>query len=1770
MEKQKNLVEQMIVSARNHLLDTSFNNRMINSKITLNKGLSFSVENLDTFYKLVINNNSFSFLPLESKKADQPELKKTTTLATSNTKVGTVHSVHILSSTNKPSLVPLKMNLLDGDSHLVYEQDKEEGYVELVNGLYAEVKKNFTKYAILQDNIYNKNIEFTGFKKQVDLDVESASLSLYLSILSCLREEGVPQDYVFIGGINSKKEITQDKEVVQKVLFAHEKGMSKIFVSKRSKKDIKAIEPELLKDIEVIYLTNLDEAIVAVFEMVNVVDVNSSSNDFVVSKPNQPKKVFYVNYNRDDLKLRTEKIYYDSKRHIEEQGVNILFLSFGFVQWQNPLNTEETINSPLIFVPVNIDSSNYKSLFEISFSNSEILLNKSLIKKLEVEHNLNLESLELNVLDETEFNPLEFIDNFHTLLKDSGIKFDYDFHSVHLSFYSYNKFLIYNDLDPIYWEKALDGSKKNVLTDIFVNNIYHEVSNIDDDKLIDNTMEIDNIHNVVDADSSQLLAVSKVNRGNSIIIQGPPGTGKSQTIVNIIAEGVRRGKKVLFMSEKLAAMEVVYNRLRSINLDHIALRLHSDKVNKKQVVSEIQDVYYMNKINVKNIDPKIDQKLRDARTQINQYYSLLNTSALHSKMSIIEAYQDIIELENYFDQNSVRHYELEIPNQTLMEMSDDEYSKLHSNLEILENFNEKYDQVNASPLYGVDINETITHHDLMRYSSLIKELLDSLNNLNKSVSYSKLPSIKKGELTIEDIKHLDALRDIDLDVLEYIPYVDHPKMIEKKADLERVFSYYLTSKEVNEKIKTSVLDNSLHLDQLDELNKELDVIIDAFKKHKSIFKRKNKNFKDYKAKVISKYFIASEVDYDDAFEALIWLQNKVMFEYLLSRDSVILEKVFSKNYNKFINNIDFLINVNNNVEKLFVSIKEILSGKDDNTSLYIDYFKHFLKQDVSELNNIDLLIKKIETGLHINENQFYDGATFTNTTLLNLNTRFNHLLTNIESINDVIVQRRVKSALESSITDAYLLEMIQEEKYPKHISKVFEYIRCHSIVKEILNTYNTLDEFNSLIFDKKIREFVYLDSKNIQMNNLQEVLDAHFYNVYNIRKDETLSVEKKDDRISYLLQTFNKKRNIPTVKQLLHQAFEPITELKPVFMMSPISISQYLEPIVGMFDIVVFDEASQIKPQDAFGALLRGKQIVVVGDEKQLPPTNFFESFYGSTEFFEEDAISNYESILTLLRGRGVPTTTLNWHYRSKHHNLIQISNDHFYDNSLSIYPSRFKNNPDYGLKYVYVDGVFDRGRSRTNIIEAKLVAQEVINHAKNNPELSLGVATVNISQRDLIMAEVKRLRSKEPELDSFFLEDKEEAFFIKNLENVQGDEREVIFVSIGYGKDQNGNIIQNFGAINHQGGERRLNVLMTRARQKCVIYSGLRASDLEMDYNTTDGVKVLRKFLAFAEKEATETEVNITSETKIFAEEIAKELNDKGYKTSFNIGNSQYFIDLAVHNPENETEYILGIEFDYSSYNQSRTATERERIRNNVMRSKGWIIYKVFITSWFNNRKQVLDDIFKYLEHTYKEESNGKIQLEFYEESVNVVTRFGFKTYKKYTKMIENIEFLMKDQDEFNEYVKSLIYKEMPVTFNEIITRIVENSYVKIKDKKLIKPLKKALRDLHHDRIIYSRNDFYYFHKKDEEIKFRDRRNSFTNISITDISIDEYLHAIKEITRNSFGINTQNIASIISNYLGYEAVSEELLKLIEQLAIRLENTNVISRDLNNNLQVVK
>jgi superfamily I DNA and/or RNA helicase/very-short-patch-repair endonuclease len=392
------------------------------------------------------------------------------------------------------------------------------------------------------------------------------------------------------------------------------------------------------------------------------------------------------------------------------------------------------------------------------------------------------------------------------------------------------------------------------------------------------------------------------------------------------------------------------------------------------------------------------------------------------------------------------------------------------------------------------------------------------------------------------------------------------------------------------------------------------------------------------------------------------------------------------------------------------------------------------------------------------------------------------------------------------------------------------------------------------------------------------------------------------------------------------------------------------------------DEASQLRPEDALGAVARGSQLVVVGDPKQLPPTSFFQRTLDDDEEDEERvAASEGESILDIALGQYQPVRRLRWHYRSQHHSLIAFSNEEFYGGDLVVFPSAYHQHDSLGVKHVIANGVYE---NRRNPLEAEEVVKAVLEHIAIHPEDSLGVVTMNFEQRELI-EELLDARLQKDSFSAAWIEHREttpEPFFIKNLENVQGDERDAIFISVTYGRDPKGNIFQRFAGVNTASGHRRLNVLITRAKKRTVVFSSLDPDLIQTTASSAWGVRALKSYLNYAKKGISASpEISPGAEPSNEHEAaIGSILKEHGYDVIPQVGVSGYFIDLAVRHPRKPGAFLVGIEFDGKSYHSGRSARDRDRLRQMTLMNQGWAIHRIWSTDWFKNRNSEIDRLLR------------------------------------------------------------------------------------------------------------------------------------------------------------------------------------------------------------------
>lgn len=522
---------------------------------------------------------------------------------------------------------------------------------------------------------------------------------------------------------------------------------------------------------------------------------------------------------------------------------------------------------------------------------------------------------------------------------------------------------------------------------------------------------------------------------------------------------------------------------------------------------------------------------------------------------------------------------------------------------------------------------------------------------------------------------------------------------------------------------------------------------------------------------------------------------------------------------------------------------------------------------------------------------------------------------------------------------------------PEQAAAALRFVVYQSLTRVVMNPQGELHRFDGLQQEAARRHFTQLDELLIQ-----DVTRRHIIATLSrapIPEGRGTGPVRLWSDLSLLRHEVRKqKQNLP-IRQVIGRAGRALQALKPCFLMSPLSVAQYLPPGAIHFDLVVMDEASQLTPEDAVGAIARGQQLVVVGDSKQLPPTSFFQrqAVEDAEAAADLTVAEDAESILDVALSLYQPARRLRWHYRSRHHSLITFSNETFYDDHLVVAPSPQGPDDSLGVSYVEVDGFVEDQR---NLPEAEAVTAAVMEHIRRYPDKSLGVLTINFQQRQLLEEMLERAIEKDLDARRWRrrMEAERREFFVKNLENAQGDERDSIFISITYGPDRNGQLYQRFG-LTAASGHRRLNVLFTRARDRVKLFSSLNPDRIRIDQDTNFGVRVLREYLTNA-RDGTIWRDSLSHDKPAndFERSVGAVLLRHGFQPAYRLGFARSVIDVAVRHPEHPQRYVLGIESDGYTYQSAVSARDRDRLREMHLRAVGWNLHRIWTTDWFRRRR--------------------------------------------------------------------------------------------------------------------------------------------------------------------------------------------------------------------------
>ena len=585
---------------------------------------------------------------------------------------------------------------------------------------------------------------------------------------------------------------------------------------------------------------------------------------------------------------------------------------------------------------------------------------------------------------------------------------------------------------------------------------------------------------------------------------------------------------------------------------------------------------------------------------------------------------------------------------------------------------------------------------------------------------------------------------------------------------------------------------------------------------------------------------------------------------------------------------------------------------------------------------------------------------------------------------------------------------------------------------------------------------------------------------------------------------------------------------------------------------------------------MRGKQIVVVGDTKQLPPTSFFDTMNKDVD--EEDNITaDVQSILGMCDGQGAQQRMLKWHYRSRHESLISLSNHEFYENKLVIFPSP-GSKTRMGLAFHHLpDAVYDRGKTRTNPKEAETVADAVIEHALKNPKQTLGVVAFSTAQMQAILLALEIRRRKLPETENFFKSHPHEPFFVKNLENVQGDERDVIFISIGYGRIEDGKVPMSFGPLNNEGGERRLNVLITRAKHRCEVFTNITSQDMDTSKSNKFGIRALKSFLYFAQHGKLDVAEEIKAPLNIpFEDFVAHQIEKLGYTVRKQVGSVGFYIDLAVVDAEHPGRYLLGIQCDGDTYAAAKSARDRDRLRKQVLETIGWKMHHAWSSDWFRNPERELKRLVEAIEKAKElvviddieedELQNENTSL-LREQVVEINVLLPVYEFAVLSSEVASQELHLHSIGRLSGWIEDVVKVESPVHFDEAARRIVDAAGLSKIGGRIRESLNKALNHAERNGRIKIKGEFLWHHEMHTPV-LRERSNlSASSKKLLYISPEELCLAVKKVVENSIAIQPEAAVPFVAKMFGFARVTEEMKKEILTAVELCVEKGMVSRD---------
>lgn len=1219
------------------------------------------------------------------------------------------------------------------------------------------------------------------------------------------------------------------------------------------------------------------------------------------------------------LARRLLRLSHDARTAEEEQGLNVLYLAMGFLRWREAPGSQVLREAPLILLPVQLVRNDRSSTFDLMAREDDLTANLPLQERLRQDFGILLPEIE----EDDNWTPGDYL----SLVQDavSGQQdWQVDRDGMQLGFFSFAKLLMHRDLDPANWpEGAFDGNP--LLDGLLAQGFAGDAPLFGDRDRLDDRLDPARIIQVIDADASQTKVIEEVRAGASLVVQGPPGTGKSQTITNIIAAAAHDGKTVLFVAEKMAALSVVHDRLARAGLRDICLELHSRSANKKALAQELGRTLMAGAHPLPaTADPA---RLRQTRDMLNAV-----TGLLHDPLPFWDEapYAALSRIIGFIGQGA-RPPAIPLDGLEALDAAAREQAA-----QAIARFVAARDRAGppkAHPFRGaraLDLQPT----DLAR---LVDDLRAALAAL-QAVAAQGQPTLDRAEARVRMLR-----------LLARAPQgaADHAATLFAAARDPRLVQALQAGAEwaaAQEQVLTRFTPAAPDLDPA-PLRAGLARGVGSFL---------GRLFGPYRAASAQLQTLLVGPMPSAAADRLALADELVALRRLrrvLAEDEAYLTATLGTDWRGertpfarlaavagWLGELDGCLPDGAAVVQALTDIPDPAAQGDALAAAVQDARAALAR--VRDRLDLDAEAAGLAGDASIADWQ---------AALSGMSDAPARYAEWADLARDAQVAGRHGAA---AVVEAVRAGQLA----PQDAATEFAYACAEARWNAARQARPALNDLPMLDRHDLVGLFRQLEAERIEATKTL-ILSRHFDQLPRGTQGE----------MGLIRGEIARRRAHKPVRWLMRNAGAMVQRIKPVMLMSPISVAQFLPPDAVSFDLLVIDEASQIRPEDALGVIARARQIVVVGDQKQLPPTSFFDRLVDDAEDQDEPEdgpqganVADMESILSLCEARGLRSRMLEWHYRSRDPSLIRVSNAEFYDDRLVLPPSPLQLDPDYGLKFRRVSGVYaargsGRGRAGTNRIEAEAVVAAMADHARNWPGLSLGVVAFSKAQADMLTEVADAARRRDPALDALLREGGAEDVFVKNIENVQGDERDVILISVGYGPSEpDGPLTRmQFGPVNGEGGERRLNVLFSRARIRCEVFASFDPGQIDPSRTTREGPRVLKRFLDFAQSGIIEERRTTgLAPDSPFEEDVARVIRDLGYLADPQVGSAGFRIDLGVRHPDRPGQYLAAVECDGAAYHGALWARERDRLRQDILENLGWRFHRIWSTDWFHRRE--------------------------------------------------------------------------------------------------------------------------------------------------------------------------------------------------------------------------